>query len=324
MADNICINHDAAANEVNLLQVAGIIKGRNNARRHVHAAMKALSMPSREDKKIRGKGQTVLVGTYDEAIQVSTYLDATMEQLLAIKEALKACAEKKTVNKKGRDSKPKTMLQKFIRALKSEEPFPLKFTKGFSSWLGYKHLSSARAFIKELLCSGALLLGTDVRETTFGRNLSTGKSILRFEFAVSGIKKFVFLQRHTPLNIRSALAAAVDTGVFVSLLPEHFPSETRMLEVAVRNRLAKALGGDTEVVCNHGKADIVTSTEVIEVKKAEDYKHAIGQVLAYSHCFPTMQKRIHLFGKPEEIERYRLRAEQVCSSCNINVSWERC
>lgn len=68
-------------------------------------------------------------------------------------------------------------------------------------------------------------------------------------------------------------------------------------EAEVRDRLCAELGGEIEVETEYGFIDIVTDTEIIEVKKAASYKHAIGQILCYSndkrflkHC-----KRIHLF-----------------------------
>lgn len=54
-------------------------------------------------------------------------------------------------------------------------------------------------------------------------------------------------------------------------------------ESVYRDYLADTLiGAKTEVIINSGIVDIVTPDKVIEVKKAEHWKHAMGQSLAYS------------------------------------------
>ena len=45
-----------------------------------------------------------------------------------------------------------------------------------------------------------------------------------------------------------------------------------------------------------GRADIVTATEVIEVKAVGQWKHALGQVLVYGTAFEELKERVHLFG----------------------------
>ena len=79
------------------------------------------------------------------------------------------------------------------------------------------------------------------------------------------------------------------------------------VELRVRDALALRLGGDVEVVCNHGRIDVVTPLEVIEVKHAPKYLHALGQVLGYSEAFPDRARRIHLFGTASEVTEELLR-----------------
>jgi|LakMenE01Jun11ns_1017448.scaffolds.fasta_scaffold9660002_2 hypothetical protein len=64
-----------------------------------------------------------------------------------------------------------------------------------------------------------------------------------------------------------------------------------------QNNLAKMLNGDVEVVTKTGRIDVLTDTEIIEVKDVQAWKSAIGQVLVYQLEFPDRQPRIHLFGK---------------------------
>jgi hypothetical protein len=86
------------------------------------------------------------------------------------------------------------------------------------------------------------------------------------------------------------------------------------MEVDVRRRLMLVTGGEHSVTIpsGHGtyKADIVTDTHLIEVKRAKDITrvaHAIGQCSWYSAFFPNKKARVHLFGSTEEVE--------VCQAC---------
>lgn len=58
----------------------------------------------------------------------------------------------------------------------------------------------------------------------------------------------------------------------------------------------------TEVQTIVGRIDIVTEHEIIEVKKYNNWKHAVGQILMYGNTIEGLgkQKRIHLFTIDEE------------------------
>ncbi|WP_149167759.1 hypothetical protein [Azospirillum brasilense] len=68
-------------------------------------------------------------------------------------------------------------------------------------------------------------------------------------------------------------------------------------EKAYRDHEAKRIGGTTEVPLGGGRCDILTDDEIIEVKKVSDWRHALGQILAYAFHRPHLRRRIHLFGK---------------------------
>ncbi|KAG5181964.1 FirrV-1-A34, partial [Tribonema minus] len=71
--------------------------------------------------------------------------------------------------------------------------------------------------------------------------------------------------------------------------------ERSVRERDVRDDLALALDGSIEMKSPAGFADVVTATEVIEVKSCRNWKHALGQVLAYHAFMSDKSKRIHLF-----------------------------
>ena len=60
-------------------------------------------------------------------------------------------------------------------------------------------------------------------------------------------------------------------------------------------KLHDQLGGKIEVETESGFIDLLTDTEIIEIKKGKNWKQAIGQILIYSSYYPKHTKRIHLF-----------------------------
>lgn len=92
------------------------------------------------------------------------------------------------------------------------------------------------------------------------------------------------------------------------------------IEHQIRDRLKAELGGQTEVVTAVGRIDLLTATEVIEIKNIDDWKEALGKILAYSAFFPEHSKRIHLFGKPDLTKLARFSA--TCSEFGITVTFE--
>lgn len=94
-------------------------------------------------------------------------------------------------------------------------------------------------------------------------------------------------------------------------------------EEVIRDRLQAEIGGVAEVVTPVGKIDLLTSTEIIEVKAFKDWKAALRQVLVYSGFYPKHKKRIHLFCSKHEFKRLS-DIESACLSFNICVTGEVC
>lgn len=105
----------------------------------------------------------------------------------------------------------------------------------------------------------------------------------------------------------------------VKVVEEVQPQPTEPInyeEDKVQARLSAELQGQREVMTPAGYIDVLTETEVIEVKSAHNWKHAIGQVIVYGSYFPTRQKRIHLFGDVDNLSLI----EQHCTPLNIKVT----
>ncbi len=77
--------------------------------------------------------------------------------------------------------------------------------------------------------------------------------------------------------------------VLVSRLPP-----TRR-EAFYRDAEKLRIGARSEVPVGSGIADLVSRTEIVEVKMGRAWRHALGQVLAYGHHHPSLAKRIHLY-----------------------------
>jgi hypothetical protein len=89
-------------------------------------------------------------------------------------------------------------------------------------------------------------------------------------------------------------------------------------EKQIQLKLSKKLNARMEVCCPVGRIDLLTNTEIIEVKYITNWKHAIGQINAYSYFYPNHKKVIYLFGlKYENIYI----AEKICLLENILVRY---
>jgi hypothetical protein len=91
-------------------------------------------------------------------------------------------------------------------------------------------------------------------------------------------------------------------------------------EKRIRDRLKTQLNGAVEVVTAVGRVDLLTATEVIEIKEINDWKEALGKLLAYSSFFPQHSKRIHLFGRLD-MGKLAL-ATAMCRDFDITVTFE--
>ena len=91
-------------------------------------------------------------------------------------------------------------------------------------------------------------------------------------------------------------------------------------ESVIQSRLIEKHGGESEVMCLAGRIDVLTSTELIEVKEVKAWKGAIGQVIIYGCYYPSHSKRIHLFGPAHTSTKTLI--ESHCHKLNISVTWE--
>jgi len=123
---------------------------------------------------------------------------------------------------------------------------------------------------------------------------------------------------------RTSVSRAIDKLEKLNLLPSGIQIrkiDKDNLEFQIRNRLHKQIGGLKEVSTPAGRIDLLTDTEIIEIKRVSDWKAALGQILVYSAYYPEHQKRLHLFGNSKELEKLT-DIESACLTFNVCITGE--
>jgi hypothetical protein len=92
------------------------------------------------------------------------------------------------------------------------------------------------------------------------------------------------------------------------------------VEFTIQQRMQQELGGKMEAYTPIGRVDLVTATEIIEIKKIDDWKEALGQVIAKAQTFPKHSKRIHLFGASSKILK---KITVHCQVLDVLVTFEK-
>jgi len=142
-----------------------------------------------------------------------------------------------------------------------------------------------------------------------------GRNIVRIRFA----------QIKSLLSYGLALDEAfkktiIDTNDLILKADSKKSFSPKGVERKIQLRFKKELEAKVNVIVPVGYIDALTLTEVIEIKEAMCWKHAIGQVMCYSLYYPTHQKRLHLFGDTHK--DFRQLVEGCCFKLNIRVTWE--
>ena len=144
--------------------------------------------------------------------------------------------------------------------------------------------------------------GIDLTSAQIGRDLSTEKNKMHRSTVGRALKE---LERK----------GFVEPGLYSSQVPQ------KNVEAEITNLLFKQLGGLTEVSTSAGQIDLLTDVEIIEVKRINDWKAALGQILVYSAFYPEHRKRIHLFGRRSELTKLP-DIEAACLAFDVNVTAE--
>jgi hypothetical protein len=105
------------------------------------------------------------------------------------------------------------------------------------------------------------------------------------------------------------------------LVPDWFELDdsTKSIEAQIRDRLHTELGGQIEVSTMHGPIDLLTPTQLIEVKRIEHWQRGFGQILSKTAEFPDHDRRLHLFGSSQRSLR---NIKACCEEFDIKVTFE--
>ncbi|GCE61508.1 hypothetical protein ACQY1Y_05040 [Microcystis ichthyoblabe FBCC-A1114] len=131
-------------------------------------------------------------------------------------------------------------------------------------------------------------------------------------------------KRHSPNAaqklVRGAIRDFINQVNGIVIEPE-INTPVKGTEAWYRDKLARELGGKTEVYIDKvGRIDVLTNTEIIEVKNTKGWKSAIGQIKSYGQYYPKHKMRVHLFGKLTESKLETI--QRVCNLEGITLTWE--
>ncbi|MCU0516302.1 MAG: hypothetical protein MUC60_05420 [Oscillatoria sp. Prado101] len=150
------------------------------------------------------------------------------------------------------------------------------------------------------------------------------------------------LQKSTLAKVQAFVSNVVPEKLYQLLCKQHGftcnPSaianhcKLEMMEAVIKNaalkspekevvqRLKEREGGETEVPTPVGDIDLLTATDVVEVKTVRCWKAAAGQALMYQNYFPSHSPRLHLYGIATHA--FRVLVELNCQKRGIRVTWE--
>ena len=123
---------------------------------------------------------------------------------------------------------------------------------------------------------------------------------------------------------RSAYSNAVSKLGDLNLLPEWCSIKRKAHpERDVRDRLQSQLGGKVEAYTKYGLIDLLTETELIEVKTIDRWKDAVGHILIKTKKYPNHARRVHLFGPDDPNDLIWETIVESCADWKIRATFEK-
>ena len=169
-----------------------------------------------------------------------------------------------------------------------------------------------------------IFIDSETLETISQRNIDAATYRLYFY-----LQKALHLQmkpktndilRDTKLSLR-ALGLGLRNIRELKLIPGlRRPKGRNQTEWGVRDRLQSQIGGQTEAPNPWGLIDLLTDTEIIEIKVIHQWKDALGHLLPKSETLPQHQRRLHLFG-PKDTNLDRI--TEYCAKHDVQVTFEK-
>jgi len=150
---------------------------------------------------------------------------------------------------------------------------------------------------------------------------------LKVPSTLKSINKTIEIAKEQGINVKDT-----SLGIYINKAITAQIADSTDVESTVAKELAFILKGmgvtsTLEVPTPVGFIDIATNTEIIEVKYHQQWKSALGQILAYKFYTPDRNTRIHLFDKPNIKNAVKLNKKgiqnicEVCFAFGVNVSF---
>jgi phage regulator Rha-like protein len=184
--------------------------------------------------------------------------------------------------------------------------------------LGIEHralIKTIKKYVTEIEAFGQLLFSAEAVTNSVG-----AVNQVTFCYLNEDQVKFIVGKSRYGLqkqSIEKFKEKGMDLSVFLAKTNKKRRKKT---EKQYKHDLAKELNGKIEIQTLAGNIDILTDTEIIEVKEVRLWKHALGQVLAYGYYYPSHKRRIHLYGETQE--SFLGLIKKHCSKFNVSVTWE--
>ncbi|MTJ14777.1 hypothetical protein FJR11_19795 [Anabaena sp. UHCC 0187] len=142
-----------------------------------------------------------------------------------------------------------------------------------------------------------------------------GRNIVRMRFA-----QIKSLLSHN-LTLTESFEKSIEDTKNLRVRPDSKKRNSyQSVERKIQLHFQKESQAKINVLVPVGYIDVLTSTEIIEIKQASDWKHAVGQVMCYAVYYPSHQKRLHLFGDTHQ--QFQQLVEESCFTLGIRVTWE--
>ena len=177
--------------------------------------------------------------------------------------------------------------------------------------------SAIRSLVSRV--KGANLGGSKALESIADQNFDTEALDLRSAACLLAYYAFEAGRYKSEVAAKNLMKIPAEYHPRLSMSTPSKPSGEGVEKLA-QKRLSRSLGGKMEVITPVGRIDILTSTEIIEVKVAQSWKSAMGQIIAYSYFYPSHQKRIHLYGSAHSDSKEYI--EKICNAYGVIVTWE--
>lgn len=95
--------------------------------------------------------------------------------------------------------------------------------------------------------------------------------------------------------------------------------DEKVREKNIQEKIQRMFGGQREVHTPVGYIDLLTDTQLIESKRASQWKHAFGQLLSYAKFYPDRELVLYLFG---DFPKNLVECAELCKLHKVKLIYE--